>query len=1249
MQVENLLQQCTVKLSIPGQVGWGTGFFVAPGLILTCAHVVQDLVEPNRVRVRWQQQVEFAEAELAQRVPELDLALLKFVPGDADLPCVCLDEGLQVGQDLYFFGYPDTDFEDGCPVTGSCEGFTGDVSPLIKFKQAQVRPGISGSALLNQQTQKVCGMVKFTRDRSFDLGGGAIPTHVILESFPQLRELQKEFHRQDLRWRKCIDTVSDINWHNICYQMLIQQQKITSDRFNVGGNFELEELYVPLGLVEKQSLKNRDKDVSPELGSQLYQEETVFSITHDRFFENLREQGIKPKRIVLTGEPGSGKTTLLQKIAFWILENNLGLPIWVPLGLVETTLSNYLTESWLGTAIANVTSETKRDLERLCNEGQVWLLLDGLDERSDPTESRFINSLQSGWLIKAQMVLSSRLNIWEVAQNYLNWFQTYRNLDFEEKQLKQFINNYFAKIENLASGERLLYELSQPGKERIKNLTKNPLCCFLMCRSWQVREGALPDTKFQLYNEFVKAIYQWRRYVPQSFSTYSAAQRELNIKLGQLAQRAIDEEKTRFILKHDFVSSILGELDEPLFRLALDLGWLNIVGKDSSDPLNNVYAFCHPTFQEYFAGLAVDDWDFFLPRNHNNEPVVGKPYRIFEPQWKEVILLWLGRQSLSNQEKDDFLNRLIEFDDGCSPSTEIGRDESFYRTKNYFLAAEGIDEYRGFNASKEIDKKLISWCFGYIDDNTGTWMKYVKPFEERAIDSLLKIEKTRIISALECLIMTTEKNTIINRKAVEVLKSVDPQNCCCQDSLVDILDTKDFKEPKINTVVKVEIPTPLQKLSGWQESINVSLSLGRLDLGAYEIDSLKKISLENICNYSQQNYLRFLAAISLSQIDVVSHIAVKTFEDLIRNLQNTYTLEVSRRRLDYLKRNIASYKQKRVLNKAANEFIINTISDETILSANDYDFVCEVEKFIGSRDVYEMAEEKIDKAGYLLILDSNNSVSIDYLLKIITHATDVSHVKRAEPSLSQVNLNHRQGISILEIISEAYNTVMRSTCLKSGVRMQPSYNNSERLKGEKGEVLRGIITRKLKEEINPNNSLLIPALEKLLTYCVVNEDKRFAMDIANQIKNRELFLWSSRDENLTADTIERIRTGNSTINQFKEYLGIREPFFSCFDINGMVNILMRFDPKQVLDYLLTVFKCTQDIDNAIDVLQRIKFNLSSDQIPKVVASLKDDFLIDNWNINSVLLSEKYEIFRLISETLSYKEFYRIWHGISNDS
>ena len=198
--LEVLLQDCTVKLSIPGKSGWGTGFFVAPGQILTCAHVVKDAVD-QQVQIEWRLQSPFR-ATVTQMFPKpYDLALLEFSPAEAmEHPCVWLDVVVQSRDPLYLFGYPDEGDRQGEPATFHCEGLTGSEPPDIKFALGQVRPGMSGSALLNQRTGKICGMVKFTRDRSIDLGGGAVCASTILNQFPELEVLQQQFHRQDQRW-----------------------------------------------------------------------------------------------------------------------------------------------------------------------------------------------------------------------------------------------------------------------------------------------------------------------------------------------------------------------------------------------------------------------------------------------------------------------------------------------------------------------------------------------------------------------------------------------------------------------------------------------------------------------------------------------------------------------------------------------------------------------------------------------------------------------------------------------------------------------------------------------------------------------------------------------------------------------------------------------------------------------------------------------------------------------------------------
>ena len=71
---------------------------------------------------------------------------------------------------------------------------------LIKFKAGQIRPGMSGSPLLNMRTGGICGVVSISRDRMGDLGGRAIPISVVVRFFPELIQPQAEFHRARAEW-----------------------------------------------------------------------------------------------------------------------------------------------------------------------------------------------------------------------------------------------------------------------------------------------------------------------------------------------------------------------------------------------------------------------------------------------------------------------------------------------------------------------------------------------------------------------------------------------------------------------------------------------------------------------------------------------------------------------------------------------------------------------------------------------------------------------------------------------------------------------------------------------------------------------------------------------------------------------------------------------------------------------------------------------------------------------------------------
>jgi hypothetical protein len=499
-QLEDLLQQCTVKLSIPGQLGWGTGFFVDRGLILTCAHVVKALVAPNRVRVRWQQQLDFAEAELVQRVPELDLALLQFMPRNADLPCVYLDEELQAGQDLYFFGYPDADFEHGCPVTGSCEGFTGDVSPLIKFKQAQVRPGMSGSALLNRQTRKVCGMVKFTRDRSIDLGGGAIPTRVILEQFPQLRELQREFHGRDRRWVNLITTQPGIDFQPYLQAILANEDYREWQELYTLTTVEARQQIPVQGTAPvsqrrfSSRLKLRAETMKPDKEEQSNQPDGVPEpqerVEQWDVLEGLRNYAAE--HVVLIGKPGSGKSTSLERLLWEEAEKALHdpsdqIPVLVKLRRCTGTIEGLIRDFLVGHQVALEIAQ----IEQLLRQGRFLLLLDGLNELPKAFETEVAN-FRDRYRRTTPMIVSTRDF---GGRGTLGIEKTLKMLPLTEAQMREFVRGYLAE-----EGDRLFQQLQD---DRLQKFAETPLLLWMLCRVF-AQNDKVPDNLGLAFREFAQ-------------------------------------------------------------------------------------------------------------------------------------------------------------------------------------------------------------------------------------------------------------------------------------------------------------------------------------------------------------------------------------------------------------------------------------------------------------------------------------------------------------------------------------------------------------------------------------------------------------------------------------------------------------------------------------------------------------------------------------------------------------------------
>jgi energy-coupling factor transporter ATP-binding protein EcfA2 len=500
---------------------------------------------------------------------------------------------------------------------------------------------------------------------------------------------------------------STLDWPSLCRQALDTSLSSNPLMTNIGKAFDLNDLYLPLGVEERRFIRGDEEDTIQYHPTELIAKLLAANETN---------------RIAIIGTPGAGKTTLLQKIAQSLSETSGCLPIWISLAeLGEQSLENYLTQNWLKDSLRlfQVSPQQQQELVAQVQAGRVWLLLDAIDEMGATSGAlTYLAKQFKGWLSPAHVVLTCRSNLWDGEKNALMDFETYQILSFKHTPdgVPAFILRWFQGNPEL--GHKLALRLTQKSMERIHSCVTNPLYLALLCRSWMLNQGQLPSTKTSLYRQFVEAIYSWKQ---DLFPTTLRQRQSLNQLLAALALQAMQQRDNIFRLSSTLVlAAFAADLD--LLTLALNLGLLKQSGYSiaTGDP---IYGFHHPTFQEYFAAQAIADRQQFFTFN------------IFDLKWREVLPLWLGREDIADGAKEELLQCLLDFEDNCG---------GFYCYRAYFLAAEGVAEFPAFSAGDEIVAKLVVLRYlGSFDRTVPTTIT------ERAGIALSKTDRRRAVRALE--------------------------------------------------------------------------------------------------------------------------------------------------------------------------------------------------------------------------------------------------------------------------------------------------------------------------------------------------------------------------------------------------------------------------------------------------------------------------------------------------------------------
>ena len=987
-------------------------------------------------------------------------------------------------------------------------------------------------------------------------------------------------------------------WQDICRRMLLDRKPLSSNTVigQVYGDRNLidEDLFVDLALVKPKRSKNpkHPQDIDPEKGSDLYNREEVEKrFAYREFLDEVIGQRTE-KRLAIIGEPGAGKTTLLQKLAFWLLQETDDLVVWVSLAeLGSQPLGEYLEQKWLTEALRQSRAEIKADWGNKFEGGAVWLLLDGLDEMSQ-TDLQGLNF--RGWVTDARMIVTCRLNLWQGNPSQLQGFQTYLTQPFQDEQMQEFIRRWFrglvAEGEDVQLAESLWSELQESGKERIKDLCRNPLRLTLLCATWKV-EDALPETMADLYAGFVESVYGWKE---TAFPVTEEEKEQLNAALGELAKASLEGETSRFRLTHRLVCEHLGKpkAKGSLFPLALKLGWLNEVGVAAENPREKVYGFYHATFQEYFAALAVEDWDYFLPRNHIDCPVEGKRYRIFEPQWKQVILLWLGRWDIVDEEKEGFIRGLVEFKDGV-------RD--FYEYQSYFLAAAAINEFKTCSIAAEIVRQLVKWGFGYFNIEKQEWRTFIYPIKERARKAIPETIRRLAISELSAIVGNCPEEST-RRQVAESLGEIDPGNSQAISVLVNLIATTDNEDlrccaaeslGKIDPGNLAAITALVNLIATAQTCVMTQMDAAEIlgEIGQGNPDAIT--ALVNLIATTENKDIRRNAAESLGKIGQGNPDAIAALVNLSTTTEDESTQSCA----------VGSLRRIDPGNPKAIAALVNLIATTEDESTRSW------------------------AAQRLWEIDPGNPEAIGVLLKVI--ATTENHNTRswAAYSLEQIGQGNPEVIvAVVKVIATTKNEKTRLQTAYSLGKIDPGNPEAiavwlEVIRTTEDEMTRLQAAYSL-GRIDPGNPEAIAGLLEIIR---TTEDEKTRLQAAYSLGRID-----PGNPEAIAVWLEVIRTTKDEMTRLQA-----------------ANSLEEIDPENTnaIAGWLEILRTTEDEyipDLAAESLGRIL--TTRQQYAGVVTALKNCLGDEVYQSNYDQFQECYKLFWNCAENLPYPEFYQAWHN-----
>lgn len=398
------LRKCCLKVRGKSP---GCGFYIAPRLLVTCAHVVgRDCEIGTQVGLqRWdQKETDNLKGKIVGISPKDDIALLETNVANSTYAPLSSEVEVRMDAKLTALGF--TKEKSRAEFNQLTAIYEGEIPVRdssghriqIKFKSGQVRPGYSGGPLLNLDTGLVIGVVSATRDRSSDLGGWATKVSAIkgllnISNQPNLPEV-------DSRWLDAKAKRQEGKISALLNDMIITSlPRFCTDLMNkclrYGDNYRA--LQTLQAKVENAWLRSNFRDPIPPIVLDLEKRidllknppyvqsgyEKNKKLLEDIPIAEVFNQLGKGKSLVVLGEAGSGKTfSILAILQDLINENEANIDSSKSIPVIfnlSSWKSNQSIEEWLVDELRK-SYKCKKFGKKWIKEQKLLILLDGLDE-----------------------------------------------------------------------------------------------------------------------------------------------------------------------------------------------------------------------------------------------------------------------------------------------------------------------------------------------------------------------------------------------------------------------------------------------------------------------------------------------------------------------------------------------------------------------------------------------------------------------------------------------------------------------------------------------------------------------------------------------------------------------------------------------------------------------------------------------------------------------------------------------------